>query len=75
MKDYSKEEKKERSEILRTKVKTVARLTRLFKNLRANSEMLIQIKKNSSDGKIPRGLLLNGSPAIRNAFSEFEVSR
>lgn len=37
--------------------------------------MLIQIKKNSSDGKIPRGLLLNGSPAIRNAFSEFEVSK
>lgn len=42
MKDYSKtEEKKERTEILRTKVKTVARLQRLFKNLRANSEMLV----------------------------------
>lgn len=51
MKDYSVEEKKERGEILRTKVKTVARLQRLFKNLRyikcfllcfrANSEMLI----------------------------------
>lgn len=37
--------------------------------------MLIAIKKKSSDGKIPRGLLLNGSPAIRDAFSEFEVSR
>jgi len=34
MKDYGKEEKKERTEILRTKVKTVARLQRLFKNLR-----------------------------------------
>ncbi len=74
--DYSKTtEKKERSEILRTKVKTVARLQRIFKNLRANSEMIIAIKKKSSDGKIPRGLLLNGSPAIRDAFSEFEVSR
>lgn len=74
--DYSKTtEKKERSEILRTKVKTVARLQRIFKNLRANSEMIIAIKKKSSDGKIPRGLLLNGSPAIRDAFSEFEVSK
>lgn len=74
--DYSKTtEKKERSEILRTKVKTVARMQRIFKNLRANSEMLIAIKKKSSDGKIPRGLLLNGSPAIRDAFSEFEVSK
>lgn len=46
MKDYSTEEsKKERSEILRTKVKTVARLQRLFKTLRSNSEMLIAIKK------------------------------
>jgi serine/threonine-protein phosphatase 2B catalytic subunit len=34
MKDSSTEEKKERNEILRTKVKTVARLQRLFKNLR-----------------------------------------
>ena len=37
--------------------------------------MLVQIKKNSSDGKIPRGLLLNGSPAIRTALSEFEFFR
>lgn len=37
--------------------------------------MLIQIKKNSSDGKIPRGLLLNGSPAIRTMLSEFEFSK
>lgn len=37
--------------------------------------MLIAIKKQSSDGKIPRGLLLNGTPAIKNAFSEFEVSK
>ena len=37
--------------------------------------MLISIKNKSSDGKIPRGLLLSGSPAIKNAFSEFEVSK
>jgi len=35
LKDYSKEESKsERFEILRTKVKTVARMSRIFKNLR-----------------------------------------
>lgn len=33
--------------------------------------MLVAIKNQSSDGKIPKGLLLNGSPAIRNALSEF----
>ncbi len=35
LKDYSKEEsKRERAEILRTKVKSVARMARIFKNLR-----------------------------------------
>jgi hypothetical protein len=39
---------------------------------RENSEMLIAIKKMSPDGKIPRGLLLNGRPAIRDTYKEFE---
>lgn len=90
IKDYKQgESKSERMEILRTKVKTVARMQRIFKNLRysyykspltpcfyrSNSEMLIAIKKQSSDGKIPKGLLMNGTPAIKNAFSEFEISK
>jgi hypothetical protein len=37
--------------------------------------MLVAIKNQSSDGKLPRGLLLNGSPAIRTAISEFNLSR
>lgn len=45
LKDYSKEESKsERLEILRTKVKSVARMQRIFKNLRKNNEMLVTIK-------------------------------
>ena len=37
--------------------------------------MLVTIKTQSSDGKIPRGLLMSGSPAIRNAISEFQMSK
>ncbi len=37
--------------------------------------MLIAIKKMSPDGKIPRGLLINGRPAIRDSFKEFETTR
>ena len=37
--------------------------------------MLIAIKKMSPDGKIPRGLLLNGRPAIRDTYKEFEQSK
>jgi hypothetical protein len=47
----------------------------MFKNLRENSEMLMTIKKMSPDGKIPRGLLLKGRPAIRDSFKEFDQTR
>ena len=47
-------------------------MTRMFKNLRENSEMLVAIKKMAPDGKIPRGLLLNGRPAIRDILREFD---
>jgi serine/threonine-protein phosphatase 2B catalytic subunit len=35
----------------------------------------VAIKKMSPDGKIPKGLLMNGKPAIRNALKEFELSK
>lgn len=37
--------------------------------------MLVTIKNQSSDGKIPRGLLMNGSPAIRATLNEFQIAR
>ena len=45
-KDYNLEDsRRERFEILRTKVRAVAKMQRIFKNLRSHSEMLIVIKK------------------------------
>jgi hypothetical protein len=38
----------------------------MFTTLREESEMLLKIKNISPDGKIPRGLLLEGKPAIKN---------
>lgn len=37
--------------------------------------MLVQIKKLSPDGKIPRGLLISGKPAIKDSYKEFNLSR
>lgn len=37
--------------------------------------MLVQIKKLSPDGRIPRGLLLGGQPAIKDTYKEFDLSR
>jgi hypothetical protein len=45
-------------------------MRRMYKNLKENSEQLLLLKI-ANDGKIPRGLLLEGRPAIRNAMKEF----
>ncbi len=37
--------------------------------------MLVTIKKQAPDGKIPKGLLLEGRPAIKDIFKEFERSK
>jgi len=56
---------------IKTKIKTMARVQKMFATLKNESEMLIKIKGMSPDGKIPRGLLLEGRPAIRDSFREF----
>lgn len=43
----------------------------LIKFYRENSEMLVAIKKMAPDGKIPRGLLMRGRPAIKDIYREF----
>lgn len=50
-------------------------MARMYKNLRENAEELILIKQLSSDGKIPRGLLLEGLPAIKHVLKEFDLSK
>ena len=48
-------------------------MRRMYKNLIENSDALLKIKM-ANDGRIPRGLLLEGKPAIRNAVKEFELA-
>ena len=53
---------------LKVKIKTIARMSKMFSTLREESETLLKLKNMSPDGKLPRGLLLEGKPAIRNAL-------
>lgn len=43
--------------------------------LKEEQEMLVKIKGMAPDGKIPRGLLLEGRPAIRDKFKEFSNAK
>lgn len=56
---------------IKTKIKIMARMQKMFSTLKDESELLLKIKGMAPDGKIPRGLLLDGRPAIRDSFREF----
>ena len=53
---------------MKGKINSVARINRMFTTLREESELLLKIKNISPDGKLPRGLLLAGKPAIKNVL-------
>jgi serine/threonine-protein phosphatase 2B catalytic subunit len=60
---------------MKNKVKSVARMSKMFTTLREESENLLKLKNMSPDGKLPRGLLLEGKPAIKNAMKQFNLAR
>jgi len=68
-------DKETKKEILRTKVKTVARMMVMFKNLRENRDMLLMIKGTTADNKIPRGLIMRGPHAMKSMVAEFESAK
>ena len=44
----------------------MSRMMRMFKTLREENESVVQLKGICSDGKVPKGLLLEGKKAIEN---------
>jgi hypothetical protein len=45
----------------------VGKMNKMFTALKDESETILKIKNISPDGKLPRGMLLAGKPAIKNA--------
>lgn len=68
-------ESKERADKIRSKVKAFARVQKMYRTLTEESEAIIKLKGMVPDGKIPKGLLLEGRPAIRDAIVEFERAK
>ena len=52
------DEKSKRKLVMKGKINSVARMNRMYTTLRQESEVLLQIKNISPDGKLPRGILL-----------------
>lgn len=49
-------------------------MNKMFTTLREDSELILKIKNISPDGKLPRGVLLEGKPAIKNVAKQFNLA-
>jgi len=65
---------KERSDRLRSKIRTVARMQRMFKTLREENETIIRLKGVCPAHKLAPGLLLKGKNAINDELVRFTNS-
>jgi hypothetical protein len=52
------DDKQKRQLVMKGKINSVARISRMYTTLREESEILLQIKNIAPDGKLPRGILL-----------------
>jgi len=73
--ELSKDMKVVRAGKLKSKVKVFARMQKMFTTLKDESELILKLKGMAPDGKIPKGLLLEGRPAIKDALQEFKRAR
>lgn len=53
-------------EKIRNKVLSISRMMRMFKTLREENESVVQLKGICADGKVPKGLLLEGKKALES---------
>lgn len=65
---------KERADMIKTKIRSVGRLCRLFTTLREEHESIVLLK-GLAGGQLPQGLLTQGSSAIRDAVTDFKSAK
>lgn len=62
-----------RADLLRKKVQTVSRLMRMFRTLRQQNELVVQLKGLSPGHRIPMGVLLQGKKGIQSEIDRFQT--
>lgn len=68
-------DKKAKINVIKKKIKSVSTMSKMFSTLREEQEMILKIKNISPDGKLPRGILLDGKPAIKHAAKQFNIAQ
>lgn len=64
-----------KGDILRKKIKFISRMVKFQKVLREESESIMKLKGQCTDGKIPQGLISGGSEAIKDALELFKKAK
>ena len=64
-----------KADVLRSKVRTMSRMLKMFKTLREEREAITKLRGLCPDSKIPRGLLLEGGDAIKDAIDQFKKAK
>jgi len=75
VKQMTPEERENRREAVRAKIKSVGRMMRMFSTLREENEAVVQIKGLNPGGQIPRGLLMEGRGALRKEAITFTEAK
>ncbi|CDJ56933.1 serine/threonine protein phosphatase, putative [Eimeria maxima] len=66
---------RERAEALRRKVQSVGRLMRVFKTIREENELIVQLKGCTPGDRIPVGLLIQGRQGLKNELEKFQNAK
>lgn len=60
---------------LAKKIAAIGKMKIMMSNLRENSEVILQMKQVSLDGRLPRGLLLEKRSSIKFDINSFIMSK
>merc|ERR1712096_46520 len=65
---------KSKTEILRKKVITISKMMKMFKTLREEHQMIVDLKGVTPGHRIPQGCLLEGKDGLKNALESFTTA-
>jgi hypothetical protein len=71
LKEDQKDERDDKFRRIKGKIMTIARMNRMFRNLRTNSEAITKAKLMSPDGKLPIGLLTKANGEIKSELNMY----